>query len=82
LVSLSGGCPGPAWAEELAYLAMVAGFRSPARPVPARVVGLWPDAGAYRVAEVSDQLLSAAADRTFATVRAIADAARTRAAYR
>lgn len=82
LVSLSGGCPGPTWAEELSYLAMVAGLRSPARPVPARVVGLWPDAGVYRVAEVSDQLLTAAADRTVATVRAIADAARTRAACR
>lgn len=82
LVSLSSGCPGPTWAEELAYLAMVAGLRSPARPVPARVVGLWPDAGEYRVAEVGDQLLAAAADRTVTTVQAIADAARTRAACR
>jgi hypothetical protein len=80
LVSLSGGCPGPTWAAELAYLAMVAGLRSTARPVPARVVGLWPDAGAYRVAEVSEQLLAAAADRTVSTVGAMAGAARTRAA--
>jgi hypothetical protein len=82
LVSVAGGCPEPTWAEELAYLAMVAGLRSPARPVPARVVGLWPDAGVYRVAEVSDQLLAAAADRTVATIRAIADADRARAACR
>ncbi len=82
LVSLSSGCPGATWAEELAYLAMVAGLRSPARPVPARVVGLWPDAGAYRVAEIGDELLASAADRTVTTVRAMADVARTRGACR
>jgi hypothetical protein len=82
LVSLSSGCPGPTWPEELAYLALVAGLRSPARPVPARVVGLWPDAGAYRVAEVNEQLLAAAADRTVATVGVMADAARTGAERR
>ncbi len=52
LVSVSGGCPTDTWSEELAYLALVASLRSPSRPVPARVLGLWPDAGADRCVEI------------------------------
>lgn len=82
LVSVSSGCPGVAWEEELGYLALVAGLRSPARPVPARVVGLWPDAGAYRITEVDNGVLLAAAERVVATVRAMVDAAPARTAAR
>jgi hypothetical protein len=74
LVSLSGGCPSPAWREELAYLALVAALRSPARPVPARVVGVWPDAGADRVVEVDGDGLAAAADLVVATAAAVVEA--------
>jgi hypothetical protein len=74
LVSLSGGCPSPAWREELAYLALVASLRSPSRPVPARVVGVWPDAGADRVVEVDEGALTAAADLVVATVTAVVEA--------
>jgi len=74
LVSLSGGCPSPAWREELAYLALVASLRSPSRPVPARVLGLWPDAGADRVVEVDEGALTAAADLVAATVTAVVEA--------
>ena len=74
LVSLSGGCPSPAWREELAYLALVASLRSPSRPVPARVVGVWPDAGADRVVEVDESALTAAADLVVATVTSVVGA--------
>ena len=75
LVSVSGGVPGDGWREELAYLALVAGLRSADRPVPARVLGLWPDAGAERMVEVDEGLLASAADRVVETV-ALTSAAR------
>jgi len=68
LVSVSGGSPGGDWPEELSYLALVAGLRSTDRPVPARVLGLWPEAGAHRMVEVDGGLLGAAADRVVTTV--------------
>jgi hypothetical protein len=74
LVSLSGGCPSTAWREELAYLALVASLRSPSRPVPSRVVGVWPDAGDDRVVEVDENALTAAADLVVATVTAVVGA--------
>jgi hypothetical protein len=74
LVSMTGGNPHHAWPEELAFLALVAGLRSPSRPVPARVVGLWPDAGTSRTVEIDGAALSRAADRVVTTVSALADA--------
>jgi hypothetical protein len=74
LVSVSGGCPGDAWLEELAFLALVAALRSPSRPVPARVAGLWPDAGIHHLAEIDGEALLAAADRVVATVSALVEA--------
>jgi hypothetical protein len=74
LVSLSGGCPSPAWREELAYLALVAALRAPSRPVPARVVGVWPDTGADGVVEIDAGALAAAADLVVATVTAVVEA--------
>jgi hypothetical protein len=70
-VSVSGGCPGEGWQEELAFLALTASLRSPSRPVPARVVGLWPDAGADRCIEVDEAALATAVDRVVATVAAV-----------
>ena len=74
LVSMSGGRPGSSWAEELAFLALAAGLRSPSRPVPARVVGLWPDSGIHGTVEVGADILMAAADRVVSTVGLVVDA--------
>ncbi len=74
MVSVTGGSPGDRWSEELAYLGLVAALRSPSRPVPARVVGVWPDAGATRVVAIDDASLIAAADLVIATVATLVDA--------
>ena len=74
LVSVSGGCPTPGWADELAYLALVAGLRSTSRPVPARVMGLWPDAGIHRCVEIDAVALDRVTDRVVATVAAVVEA--------
>lgn len=74
LVSVSSGCPGPGWDDELAYLALVAGLRSPTRPVPARVLGLWPDAGLHSSVEVDHHTLEMAADRVITGTAAVVEA--------
>jgi len=71
LVSVAGGCPTDTWSEELAYLALVASLRSPSLPVPARVLGLWPDAGTDRSVEIDTGTLALAADRVVATTAAV-----------
>ncbi len=71
LVSVAGGAPPEAWSEDLAFLALVASLRSPRRPVPARVLGLWPDAGAHRRVEIDQVALAGAADRVVDTVAAL-----------
>jgi hypothetical protein len=68
LVSVSGGIPSEDWRTELGFLALVASLRSPSRPVPARVAGLWPDAGAQRMIDVDAEILRAACDRVVSTV--------------
>ena len=74
LVSVSGGCPGEAWPAELAYLALVASLRSPSRPVPARVTGIWPDSGEARSIEIDEPALAAAVDLAVDGVAAVVDA--------
>ncbi len=74
LVSVSGGTPGESWAEELAFLALVAALRRPSRPVPARVLGLWPDAAAQRQVEIGEDILIDAVARVVSTVTALAQA--------
>ncbi|HEX3566470.1 MAG TPA: hypothetical protein VHU17_13950 [Acidimicrobiales bacterium] len=76
LLSVSGGIPSEDWRTELVFLALVASLRSPSRPVPARVAGLWPDAGAQRMIEVDAGILGAAADRVIAAVSELAAARR------
>jgi hypothetical protein len=73
LVSLSGGIPGDGWEEELSFLALVAALRSSARPVPSRVMGLWPDAGRCHTVEIDEGALKRAADRVISTVSALVD---------
>ncbi len=80
LVSVSGGHPSDVWREELAYLALVAALRSPSRPVPARVLGLWPASGADRSVEIDEGALAAAADLVVAVVAAVVEARRPLAA--
>ena len=70
LVTVAGGLPGDGWAEELAYVALVAGLRSASRPVPARVMGMWPEAGVARAVEIDGAALDRAADRVVRTVTA------------
>ncbi len=63
LVSISQGCPRDGWREELAFLALVAVLAGPDRPVPSRVVGLWPQSG-YRLAvEIDEAALVGAVER-------------------
>jgi hypothetical protein len=71
LVSVSSGHPQIAWEEELGYLALVASLRLPTRPVPARIAGLWPEAGIFRVVDVDESILRAAAQRAAATVATV-----------
>lgn len=80
LLSVAGGRPGDGWHDELAFLALVAGVASAARSVPARVVGLWPESGALRVAEVDGHALIGAVDRVVDTVAVLVDASTARMA--
>jgi hypothetical protein len=74
LVSVSGGCPSRGWPDELAFLALVAALRSPSRPVPVRVAGLWPDSGHHHIVDIDGDALMSAADRVVATVSTAVDA--------
>jgi hypothetical protein len=76
MVAVTGGAPDDRWAEELAFLALVAGLASPLRPVPVRVMGVWPDAGATRMVAIDDDSLKAAADLVVDTVGTLVDARR------
>ncbi len=72
LVSLAGGTPTPAWRDELAFLAVVL-LRPSSRPVPARVTGLWPDAGEARVLEIDRHALEHCIERLVAAVATLVD---------
>jgi len=72
LVSVSGGIPDDDWVHDLAYLALVAGLHEPGRPVAARVVGLWPEAGLRRTVGIDEVVLDAACDRVVAVVARLA----------
>ncbi len=68
LVSVASGVPSGEWRSELGFLALVASLRSPSLPVPARIAGLWPESGEYRLIDVSADILTAATDRVLSTV--------------
>lgn len=74
LVSMAGGRPGAPWAEELAFLSLAAGLRSPSRAVPARVLGVWPDCGAHGTVDITIDVLVAAVDLVVDTVDAVVGA--------
>jgi len=74
LISVSSGRPGPGWAAELAFLALAGALRSPSRPVPARVFGLWPDSGAHATVDITTAWLHEAVGLVVDTVAAVAQA--------
>ncbi len=74
LVSVASGIPANGWEAELGFLALVASLRSPTRPAPARVVGVWPDAGESRSVDITFATLAAAVDRVIACIRAVVEA--------
>ncbi|HUY67535.1 MAG TPA: hypothetical protein VMV06_12005 [Acidimicrobiales bacterium] len=76
LACVAGGRPSDEWAAELAYPALVAALRSPTRPVPARVAGLWPDAGIHLVVDIDGEVLASAVDRVVAKVHVMVEARR------
>ncbi|MGO9030046.1 MAG: hypothetical protein ACLQOZ_15640 [Acidimicrobiales bacterium] len=73
MVSMAGGTPRPGCEVGLGYLALVAALRSPSRPAPARVIGIWPDAGQHRVVDVTDRLLMDAGELVLTGVAAVVD---------
>ncbi len=62
LVVVKSGVPDGTSRSELAFVALGASLCSGAAGAPARVVGLWPAAGAVRVVAVSARVLHGAAD--------------------
>lgn len=69
LVIVMGGCPSPIAEATLSYVALVEGLRHATRPLPARVGGLWPDAGEFRVVDIDASRLAAAIDLSAAFLR-------------
>lgn len=74
LLSVASGIPTDGWKAELGFLALVASLRSPTRPVPARVVGIWPDSGEHRSVDTTPGTLTTAADRVIAGIAGIVEA--------
>jgi hypothetical protein len=72
-VSLAGGTPSPSWSDELAFLALAA-LRAESRPLPARITGLWPDAGIQRIVELDEHALERAVDRVLEAVATLVKA--------
>jgi len=70
-VVASGGTPPATWESELAFPALVAALSRPRNPVPARVMGLWPDAGEMRILEIGNAELEGAAATVAAVVTAV-----------
>ncbi|MGH9093313.1 MAG: hypothetical protein ACRDZR_18325, partial [Acidimicrobiales bacterium] len=74
-LTLVGGRPGPGSRVELGLAALVEVVRRPGGPVPARVVGWWPECGRALVLDVDEALLAS-------TVEAVVDAAGRKAGRR
>ena len=69
LLTVVNGRPGPASRAELGLAALVDMLRRPAEPVPARVVGWWPECGRALVLDVGEELLTSTAAAVLAAVR-------------
>jgi hypothetical protein len=57
LVVTATGVPPPSWQSDLAFPALVAALSRPRRPLPCRVMGIWPDAGAHRALDIGPFVL-------------------------
>lgn len=73
LVSVAGGMPSPTSSDELVFLALAA-LRAGSLPLPARITGLWPDAGLHRVVELDLPALERGVDRTLEVVEVLVEA--------
>jgi hypothetical protein len=71
LVVTSAGAPPPTSECDLAFPALVAALSRPRRPVPGRVVGVWPDAGAHRTLDIGASALEDVAARVVQAVTAM-----------
>lgn len=69
LLTLVNGRPGPASRIELGLAALVDVLRRPAGPVPARVVGWWPECGRALVLDVGEELMTSTAAAVLVAVR-------------
>lgn len=70
LVVVMNGSPTPVADAAVASVALVEGLRHPARPLPVRVGGIWPDAGEVRVVDIDDSTLGTAIDLAVAFLSA------------
>ena len=70
LLTIVGGHPGPASRAALGLPALVAAAGGQQQPIPARVVGWWPECGRAVVLPVDAGLLEATADAVVRAVRA------------
>jgi hypothetical protein len=70
LLTIVGGRPGPASRAALGLPALVAAAGGRRQPMPARVVGWWPECGRALVLPVDAGLLDATADAVVGAVRA------------
>jgi hypothetical protein len=68
LLTVVNGRPGPISRTELGLAALVDVLRRPAGPVPARVVGWWPECGRALVLDVGEELLTSTAAAVLAAV--------------
>lgn len=68
LVVTSAGVPPPTWESDLAFPALVSALCRPRRPVPCRVMGIWPDAGVQHTVEIGVEALDQVAGRVVAAV--------------
>lgn len=71
LLTVVGGRPGPGSRVELGLAALVDVLRRPGGPVPARVVGWWPECGRALVLDVDADLLTSTATAALAAVRCV-----------
>ncbi len=71
LVVTSAGLPPTSWELDLAFPVLVGALARPRRPLPVRVLGIWPDGSEHRTAEVDADLLVRAQRRVLAGVAAM-----------
>ena len=69
LVVTAAGVPPATWQSDLAFPALVAALSRPRRPIPCRVMGIWPDAGAHRTLDIGPIVLERISARVVEAVK-------------